>query len=324
MHAITQRANGQNEIAYVGEVPWHGLGQSLDKGASIEQWEQAAGFNWRVQRSIVRYCADRANPNAAPHQFPEQHVLFRSDDKKPLGIVSQRYKVVQPREVLEFFRDVTEVTGGHLETAGTLFGGKRFWALANLGNTESIRGDDTVTQYLLLTTSCDGSLATEARETVIRAVCNNTVSAALSVKTKHAIRVSHRSVFDAAQVKAELADTQGHYYTFVKAARELSRISVSNARAEKFIETLLASATVREDVTKSSAYQSILGLFKGAAIGGTLLGAEGSAWGLVNAVSEHVDHRAQARTPDGKLNSAWFGNGDSLKTRAIELALDTL
>lgn len=321
MHAITQRDSGLNEIAYVGEVPWHGLGQSLDKGASIDQWEQAAGFNWRVQRSIVRYCADRANPNAAPHQFPEQHVLFRSDDKKPLGIVSQRYKVVQPREVLEFFRDVTEVTGGHLETAGTLFGGKRFWALANLGNTESIRGDDTVTQYLLLTTSCDGSLATEARETVIRAVCHNTVSAALSVKTKHAIKVSHRSVFDADEVKRELAETQGHYYTFVKAARELSRISVNNAAAEKFIATLLASSTTREDVAESSAFKSILGLFKGSALGGTLLGAEGSAWGLVNAVTEHVDHRAQARTADGKLNSAWFGNGDSLKTRAVELAL---
>ena len=315
-HELTQRANGATEMAYIGETPWHGLGQRLEDNAGIDTWITAAGMDWKVCRSRVRY-------GEAPNQrvFDDAHVLFRSDSKDPLGIVSPSYKIVQPREVLEFFRDIAGTQGAKLETAGTMFGGRRFWALANLGRAELIRGNDEVRQYLLLTSSCDGSSATEARETIVRVVCNNTLSAALSVKSKNTVRVTHRSVFDEAAVKANLAATGGHFQAFVEAAQTLARRNVSVKKAEEFVAALLAGATTREDVTETPGYKSIMGLFKTSAIGGTLLSAEGTAWGLVNAVTEHVDHRARARTQENRVASAWFGDGDTLKTKAFEMAL---
>lgn len=92
-------------------------------------------------------------------------MLYRSDTKAPLSVVSNRYQIVQPREVLEFYRDLTEVSGYELETAGVLKGGRKFWALARTGQTTKLKGNDQVNGYLLLATSCDGTLATTATPT---------------------------------------------------------------------------------------------------------------------------------------------------------------
>jgi phage/plasmid-like protein (TIGR03299 family) len=142
------------EMAYVGEKAWHGLGQQVAEGATIEQMQTAAGMDWKICRSRVRYGADDA-----PRIIEDKHVLFRNDTKAALGIVSDNYKIVQPAQVLEFFRDLTESNGFKLNTAGTLFDGRRFWALASVGEEAVIMGQDRVGGYLLLSTSCDGSLA---------------------------------------------------------------------------------------------------------------------------------------------------------------------
>jgi len=133
-HELTIRSNGKAEMAYLNtnEAPWHGLGNPLERGLSIEQWTIAAGMDFRIQRSKVRYFTDRIGVNQL--EWPEKHVLFRGDTHEPLGVVSAKYKVVQPREVLEFFRDLCESNHFELSTAGTLFGGAKYWALAKVGD----------------------------------------------------------------------------------------------------------------------------------------------------------------------------------------------
>jgi hypothetical protein len=86
----------------------------------------------RSKESEVRFVAgSHANSGlGAIHAFPEQKVLYRSDTKAPLSVVSSRYQVVQPAEILEFYKDLTEVGGFELETAGVLKDGKKLWALA--------------------------------------------------------------------------------------------------------------------------------------------------------------------------------------------------
>ena len=191
--AVTVRQNGFAEMAFVGEKAWHGLGQELPEGADIETWKTAAGMDWKIQRSKVRYFADREGYQQL--EMPGQNVLFRSDSKAPLGIVSKDYKVVQPGEVLEFFRDLTQASGYTLNTAGTLFDGKRFWALAKVGEDAAVVGEDMVGGYLLLSTSCDGAMATTAKFTTIRVVCNNTLSMALRAKDRKTVTISHRTKF---------------------------------------------------------------------------------------------------------------------------------
>ncbi|MER8124733.1 DUF932 domain-containing protein, partial [Acinetobacter baumannii] len=90
----------------------------------IEVWQREAVMHWQILESPVHFKSEVTRHMGAIHSFPEQKVLFRSDTKTPLSVVSQRYHTVQPREVLEFYRDLTEVSGYELETAGVLKGGR--------------------------------------------------------------------------------------------------------------------------------------------------------------------------------------------------------
>jgi phage/plasmid-like protein (TIGR03299 family) len=191
------------QMAYVGATPWHGLGNRLTQKQPLEVWQREAGMNWQIQESPVHFKADTVGNLGTIHSFPEQKVLYRSDTKSPLSVVSNRYQVVQPHEVLEFYRDLTEVSGYELETAGILKGGRKFWALARTGQTTVLKGNDQVNGYLLLATSCDGTLATTATPTTVRVVCNNTLTISLNGATR-AIKVPHNTRFDPQAVKKQL------------------------------------------------------------------------------------------------------------------------
>ena len=171
-------------MAYRNATPWHGLGNRLTENQP-EVWLKEAGMEWHILNARVQYRA-----GFELQDFADQRVLFRSDTLQPLSVVSKRYQVVQPREVLEFYRDLVEVGGFELETAGVLKEGKKLWALARTGQEAMLKGGDAVKAYLLLATACDGTLATTAQFTSVRVVCNNTLSMAVN-DSSGAIKVPH-------------------------------------------------------------------------------------------------------------------------------------
>jgi phage/plasmid-like protein (TIGR03299 family) len=237
-------------------------------------------------------------------------------------VVSNRYQVVQPREVLEFYRDLTEVAGYELETAGVLKGGRKFWALAKTGQHSSLKGKDAVNGYLLLATSCDGSLATTATPTTVRVVCNNTLSVSLS-GAPAAVKVGHRSQFDAQAVKRQLGVAVSQWDSFMYNMKVLSERKVKSHEAMRYFLRVVSdtkdahlSAPINERALKK-----MQALYDGSGMGSELESAKGTAWGLLNAVTEYVDHHKQARSDDNRLDSAWFGQGSNIKQRALEEAL---
>jgi phage/plasmid-like protein (TIGR03299 family) len=133
-------AHHVDKMAYVGQTPWHGLGNQLSSNQPIEVWEQQAGMNWAIKEAPVQFMDTVDETQSRLITYPQSKVLYRSDTQVPLSVVSQRYQVVQPREILEFYRDLTEVSGFQLETAGVLKGGKKIWALARTGQSSTIKG----------------------------------------------------------------------------------------------------------------------------------------------------------------------------------------
>src|SRR5690349_4086657 len=121
---------GRPAIAYVGEKPWHGLGEALPEGQPIELWLDKARLAWELKRLPVQYLADGIHRTMA-----DKFVLARSDTHEALSIVSGDYQIVQPKEVLEFYRDLMDDYGYTLETAGALDHGRKVWALAKTGVT---------------------------------------------------------------------------------------------------------------------------------------------------------------------------------------------
>jgi len=311
-------------MAYAGATPWHGLGNRLSEKQPIEVWQKEAGMDWSIQDSPVHFKSQNIGSLGEIHSFPEQKVLYRSDTKSPLSVVSQRYQIVQPREVLEFYRDLTEKSGYELETAGVLKGGRKLWALARTGESATLRGNDQVISYLLLATSCDGTLATTATPTAIRVVCNNTLSIALD-KTNSAIKVPHSTHFDSTLVKKRLGISVSKWDEFMYRIRHLSERKVHWNEALGFFMNVLCDAAPDRPlpgvIPNERALRRAQSLYEGEGRGSSMLSANGTAWGLLNAVTEYVDHERKARSTEYRIDSAWFGQGALIKQRALSAAL---
>lgn len=323
---ITIRRNGKAEMAAVDGVHvwWESKqlkAERVKRGVSIEDMRVAAGMDWKIGRSRVRYGEGKNQLT-----WDDHHVLFRSDTKAPLGLVSDSYKVVQPAQILEMFRDVTSAGGATLETAGTLFGGRKFWCMARLDGAETdIGGGDTILGYLLGITSADGSAKTTLTETSVCVVCNNTAQMALSEGGKR-VSVSHRSEMTPeklASMSKQLSESGKNFKAYTDAARLLAKAKFGARDAEQFVEQLLREQKVAfaEDITKAKGYVAIMDLFNGKLLGAELQSRSGTLWGLVNSVTEYVDHHVAAKDTSISMDSAWFGRGDQLKSAAMAKAL---
>ena len=303
---------GQAAMAYVGQVPWHGLGRQLTEDADLETWKQEAGMAWMVGQSDLSY---KAAGNDTPLFFPDRKVLYRSDTTAALGVVSNEYKIVHPGEVMEFFRDLIADQGFKMETAGCLFGGRKFWALAKTGEAVRIIGQDEIKPYLLMATSCDGSMATAVHLTSVRVVCNNTLRMAIGADAAKArIRVPHSANFEAESVKQQLGLVEGAWENFIGNIQELAKFKIDRDLAIQVVADELKgewknkqgdNMEQTEMMESSSMLRRIIALYDGAALGASYRSADGTAWGLVNAVTQYFDHEAG-------------GKGD--KSRAFERA----
>ena len=315
-HELTTSADGRVEFAYLASdgTPWHGLGQALEDGTSLDAWREAAGMDWKIKRGIVRYNTDF---NGSQLELPEQHVLFRSDTKAPLGVVSSRYQVVQPGEVIEFFRDIARAGGLELSAAGTIYGGKRFWATAKIGEASPASVADTIGGYILISTSADGSLATEVRRTTVRTVCKNTLAMAMA-DAKASVKVSHRSVFDPASVKEFMGLNTAAWDAFRHNVTRLANIELHEEEAAHITAEVFGNG---EKVQETAGYKKVLALFNGAGMGSQMDGVFGTRWGLLNAFTEYADHHARARTDENRFVSSQWGTNADLKQRALSALL---
>jgi phage/plasmid-like protein (TIGR03299 family) len=316
-------SNGQANMAYVGETPWHGLGQQLKAGATIEQWRKAAGMNFSIYTSPVQF--ESPESVGDPMTFNGHNVLYRSDTKVPLAVVSDKYQVVQPKEVLEFYRDLTAGAGFNLETAGVLKGGKKYWALASMGKEAKIL-DDQIKGYLLLGSACDGSMATTAMFTSIRVVCNNTLGFAMNEAdngtAKAVVRINHRTSFDEAKVKAQLGLAANSWDSFLYNVNVWSKTKVDLVQAQAYFDKVASYTTTEgEERVSDRTSKYLMELFAGGGKGSDLKSANGTAWGLINAVTEFVDHH-RGRSNDVRIDRAWFGDGIKTKELATDLAND--
>jgi len=341
------------QIAYVGETPWHGLGNQLSPHQPIEVWAQQAGMYWRIESSDVSYMAQNERGQSIIMPYEEQRVLYRSDTHAPLSVVSQRYQEVQPKQILEFYRDLTEQSGFELETAGVLKGGKKFWALAKTGQTSALKGKDVSNGYILLATACDGTLATTAQFTSIRVVCNNTLAIALKGQNSSAgvVKVPHSTKFDAEKIKQQLGISVRAWEDHMYEMKQLSQRKVTQTEAAAYFDAVFNNTSLsvpeQEDgiiqfyrnvamqaqsnnpATKADnktepngrAMSKVMTMFNGQGRGAELSSAKDTAYGLLCSITEFADHERRAMSQDHRLDSAWFGAGAGLKQRGLEQAL---
>ena len=216
-------------MMYVGEKPWHGLGREIKEAPTSEDAIKLAGLDWDV---IPKPIYDEFG-----RIVPGYKVNMRSSDNTALGVVSDRYKIVQNSEAFAF----TDELLGHgvrYETAGSLASGKKVWMLARME--DRLMAEEKMENYLVFTNSHDGTGAIRVACTNIRVVCQNTLNLALSSANRHWSCV-HKGDIQSKLEEARLTLVSAEKYMEALAEEfgELKRKKVSDKQVEEMTDRLL-------------------------------------------------------------------------------------
>ena len=214
---------------YTRQKPWHGLGTMVQEAPTSREALELAGLNWRViQKALL---------TADGHLVPGFKANLRDSDNQVLGVVTDRYRVVQNEDAFAF-TDALLGEGVTYETAGSLQNGRRTWILAKLPQNYIISGDE-ITPYLVFMNSHDGTGAIKAAMTPIRVVCQNTLNLALKT-AKRTWSADH-----VGDIQGKMEDAR---YTLLyadqymkelgKAIDALRRIKLSDRQVQEYIDAL--------------------------------------------------------------------------------------
>lgn len=215
---------------YTREKPWHGLGTRVEVAPTSADALIMAGLDWEVlQESIY---------TDAGHKIAGYKANVRSTDKKVLGVVTDRYKVIQNAEAFEF-TDTLLGNGVRYETAGSLAEGKKVWLLARLPR-EYIIGGERISPYLVFSNTHDGSGAVRVAVTPIRVVCNNTLNLALDTAKRSWSMVHTGDIKGKIQeAKDTLFMAEEYMDNLGREFERLRKIQMSDEQVREFIELLL-------------------------------------------------------------------------------------
>lgn len=292
----------------VREVPWH-YEMTKDATKIIQEAPDskhalvAAGLDWTVESKDIF--------DSNSEKIEGYKANTRTSDNKVLGIVSDRYKVVQNAEAFAF-TDALIGNGAKYETAGSLRGGKQVWLLAKTEQMK-ILGDD-IDPYICFTNSHDGLGSVRCVMTPIRVVCNNTLNLALNHasrawSTKHIGNISDKLV--EAQRTLELA---GNYMNRLnETADQLANTTVNDSQIQEFLNTLFATpedATDRVKANINEAKESFMYCY----MVPDIAKFRNTAWGIVNAASDFATHAMPKRITPNSDENRWANvmNGNAI------------
>ena len=304
--------NGEASMAYVGEVPWHGLGKRVHHDLTPQQMLVEADLDWSVNKIDCFIDINGQKVDAGIQ------ALVRSDDNRVLTHVSGSWEPVQNIQAFNFFNEYVMAGDMEMHTAGSLKGGRIVWALAKVKESFDVitpQGKDTVESYLLFTNPHKFGQSTDVRFTPIRVVCNNTLTMAIHDKTAQMVKVSHRRKFDAESVKTTLGIANKYLTEYKDIAQFLSTKNYGDETLKQYFSTVIPKTSGDETETSRNADRAldVVEAQPGAQF------AAGSWWQAYNAVTYMVDHEL-GRTASSRLESAWYGQNQTKKLSALKLA----
>lgn len=315
--------DGKVSMAYVGQVPWHGLGTELQPGATPAEIMKAANLDWKVTPRNLYF--DSYENGKTKRCKVDNKVLVRDSDSKVLTVISKGWKPVQNSEAFDFFVGLCESGKMEMHTAGSLLGGKRVWALAKINECFELvvngkKTRDVTEGYLLLTNPHEYGKSIDARLTGIRVVCNNTISMALGQKGAYSVALNHRKAFDPEKLKEMLGIAHISMEGHKEAAEFLATKRYTEEKAKEFFAAVwpLGNDEKRDAGELSRVARNALEIVE------TQPGADfapGTYWNLFNAVTYTTDH-LMGRSADTRMTSAWYGANRARKDEARSLAIE--
>ena len=282
-------------MMYVREVPWHGLGTKVDEAPNSKEAIKLAGLDWNVNPTVIY--------DANGKEISGYKANMRDSDQSILGIVSDRYQIVQNSEAFEFTDSLLN-EGVVYETAGSLRDGKQIWLLARMPST-TILGDD-VDPYLCFTNTFDGSGAIKVCMTPVRVVCNNTLNLALET-TKRSWSTRH--IGDLAgklhQAKETLGLAQEYMKKLDEDADRLANTKLSDAEIESIVSFIFPIDYIKDTKRKIENTNKMRNDFMTCYMMPDIAQYRNTAYGLVNAASDMAGHMAPSRVTSNYAQNNW-------------------
>ena len=308
-----------------GKVPWHqsiGIGIK-ERSDTLLKWEAAidlAGLGWEVEKVPVL---------AEGKQVGNYVATVRSDNRDPLGIVRDTYRVVQNSEAFSFMNALVDSGELEYETAGSLLGGRVIWALAHVPADLDLGDAGKIEPYLLFRNVHDGSGAMTVGRTPIRVECMNTLDMAQRGMTrKWKVRHIGDPLQRLAEAREQLSLTFAYMEKFEEVAKRLLKHKMSLTAIQGFTAELIpnpkgADAEVGKQL--ATRREAIVALAQNSP---DLANVKGTAWAAYNAVAQYVDHGVtyrdtkRASAAENRAVAIIEGRAQDLKDRALDLLLN--
>lgn len=318
----------RERMAFVGDVPWHGLGRAVASTVTATEMCQAAGLDWGVTKKPAPG-ARIVNKRRTLH---DRYLIMRrpvgnEKDEVALGMVGSGYEPLQNTEAFKFFEPFIESKYAEFHTAGALGNGERVWVLVKLNDQIVIGSDDIVDRFLLLSNSHDGTGAVSIRFTPIRVVCQNTLNFAMkrgsgAISVRHTRNVArHLATAQATELKRIVEKA------FKEAGTLFGNMALKTLTA-KHTDTILEILFPRTERQKKAGLEpERWGRIKHILDDDTVTPSrtKNTLWALYNAITRDEDYRSsRARSTEARLERVWFGSGHDLKIKALTVCRNQL
>jgi phage/plasmid-like protein (TIGR03299 family) len=335
-----------DNMVYAGDRPWHGIGEYLgvSDNADLESVLRAKPI---IGSGISHRSALVSDGKGGVAKIPDTYCAVRDFDGKILGVVGdqQRQSGASPRRLLQSLQNIVGPGRAMLHTAAYLRDGRVFMATCKLGNPIEVTAPNGTTKdqtdfYLVAVTAFDGSMLTNLYETIVRAVCMNTLRASmadLAANNRKATKIKHTRAHESKlqDAEREWSDAVTRYSLFKRTVEILARAPIQDAQALEIIRGAfgIKVGTPSHEISTRTAnnVETVQNLYHG---GKGNAPWTGTAWGVLNSLTEFADHNMivrGVRDSEGKisdtsesgrskiLDSALFGSAADFKARAFQL-----
>lgn len=309
MMTAHERLDGDHVFSASRNVPWDDLGADVSGATDSATAIKLAGLDWEVKQAPVRYFDGKKE-----RTVDSLRVNYRVDTGEPLGIVTNRYAVVQNRTVFEF-ADRLIGKGLEFDVAGTIQDGRRVWIQAHLPERKIL--DDKISSHLLFSNGHDGNTGIQVYMTPTRVCCTNMLNFAI----KNAIR--RWSIPHFKSVRKKMLDARktlehvGHYMEELSwRAETLAVEKLGRDDFQLFIEKMFPAEDTER---KNNRIKREIERFRDCYGVDDLENFKGTKWGLLLAVSDYVTHKPVKTIRQAERHFAQMLEGHELLDKAYSL-----
>lgn len=307
---------------YAGEVPWHGLGTRVDECLTSAEAITKAGLDWEVKLGPLY--GPKPSTGGGGQIIKDRKAIYRTDNYRVLGIGTKQYQPYVNRECFDWVDSLVADGVMRYETAGSLFDGRQVWMLAKVEDGFTVNGD-AHQKYVLLTTRHDTYGSVRAKPTNVRAVCKNTVMAAMR-QGETTVRVVHRpsmaQKMAAARTAIEVVNEASlRLKTYMELAQKHKLTADTYSGLEEALLGPLDDSTGKQRRDAIATFRAIYDAER------ALHGA--TVYSFLNTVTGYADHRRRylgnaVKQAESRMWHVTEGDGFLMKREAVKLvnALD--